>query len=80
MEGGAVQRKRKSNFDVPPEGFGVTPSEIQMRLQELSNSISAQLAQCSNPTLPTWESVTDTAYRLRLEKALQRNFEYIHRY
>ncbi len=90
------ERKRKSNFDVPPEAM-VEPSGItafmnlpQSILNGSSNSTNYDPMKeverlkyqfCSTGEIPGLYAVaTDPAFTARLEKAIEKNFEYILRY
>ena len=60
-------RKRKSKFDIPPsENLNINVSNVLALASDL-NTISNK----------AWTPATDSAFIIRLEKALQKNFEYI---
>ena len=82
----APTRKRKSNFDVPPEAMKGSPAiDIQSIIARLMNGqqlggASNQVGLASEDPLVPWTPATDAAFTLRLQRAMQRNFEYLTRY
>lgn len=61
--------KRKSNFDVLP---------AEMPNQNTLENLPAICAKLSSIANNIWTPATDTAFTIRLEKALQKNLDYIY--
>jgi peptidoglycan hydrolase-like protein with peptidoglycan-binding domain len=81
-------RKRKSNFDVLPDDIMLNSSVVRMGsmipqmldIQKQLSILSNFAANAANEAVPFYQSVTEAAFLIKLENALQRNFEYICRY
>jgi anaerobic glycerol-3-phosphate dehydrogenase len=61
-------KKRRSNFDITPAEMGKNLHQVLDQLNKASDMI------------PVFIPATEPVFILRLEKALQRNFDYIRRF
>lgn len=65
-----AKKKRKSNFDVPPEALQNSPTDILFKY-----SLDSLI-----PNSTTSQGFKDPVYEKRLKHALEKNFEYIREY